>query len=247
MIKKLFGIDCRPYHDIDVLIKKERLNIVSICTPPETHFYLSKKVLENKVNVFCEKPFTEKVSEAEELFKIAKKNAVKISVNTQWPAVLEEIKYEKNISKFEMYTEPGVKGKDMLKDHLPHTNSMLIKLGGLGKMSDLSFKRKDEKDIELEFNYIGKRKISVRYIFRYNPNHPRKVSFKINNTKFVRKVSPDYSQILLTDGKEIKITDPLSISIKKFISSIKNGRLSLMSESEIICNLKMQGKIISKY
>ncbi len=47
---------------------------VFITTPTNTHFEISKYFLEKKVNVFCEKPLTTSITEAEALYDIALKN-----------------------------------------------------------------------------------------------------------------------------------------------------------------------------
>jgi predicted dehydrogenase len=57
----------------DIIYNKE-IDAVIIATPPNTHYLLAKKALENKKHVFVEKPITNKSSEALELISIAKKN-----------------------------------------------------------------------------------------------------------------------------------------------------------------------------
>ena len=62
-------------------IKKNDLDWVFIATPNSTHYQIVKKCLELKINVFCEKPLSTNLNEAKQLFRIAKKNKVKLYVS----------------------------------------------------------------------------------------------------------------------------------------------------------------------
>ena len=62
-------------------IKKNDLDWIFIATPNSTHYQIVKKCLELKINVFCEKPLSTNLDEAEQLFRIAKKNKVKLYVS----------------------------------------------------------------------------------------------------------------------------------------------------------------------
>jgi len=59
---------------VEDIINNKEIHAVIIATPPNTHYLLAKKALENKKHVFVEKPITNKSSEALELVSIAKKN-----------------------------------------------------------------------------------------------------------------------------------------------------------------------------
>ncbi|MBC1551393.1 oxidoreductase [Listeria booriae] len=56
---------------LDELLQDTEIQLVSICTPANTHYELAKKVLESGKNVLVEKPFCTTVSEAAELFALA--------------------------------------------------------------------------------------------------------------------------------------------------------------------------------
>lgn len=57
------------------------IDIVAVVTPVSSHYELAKKALENGKHVFVEKPFTAKVSEAEDLIELAEKKQLKIMVD----------------------------------------------------------------------------------------------------------------------------------------------------------------------
>src|SRR2546429_9542153 len=52
-----FPIDA-IYHDLGMLLKRGRPDVVHITTPPESHYEVAKKCLEHGCNVNVEKPFT---------------------------------------------------------------------------------------------------------------------------------------------------------------------------------------------
>ncbi len=62
--------------NLDELLNNKDLNVIFINTPSRFHYEYAKKVIEAGKNCVVEKPFTIKVSEAEELFNLAKSKGV---------------------------------------------------------------------------------------------------------------------------------------------------------------------------
>lgn len=63
--------------DIQEVLADDTVQLVTLCTPPLTHFSLGKQVLSANKNVLIEKPFCETSQQATELFEMAKeKNLV---------------------------------------------------------------------------------------------------------------------------------------------------------------------------
>ncbi len=60
---------------------KDRLDLVTVATPNNTHFEITKAFLESGFNVLCEKPLTMTVAEAEELVRVAGASAKVCAVN----------------------------------------------------------------------------------------------------------------------------------------------------------------------
>ncbi|MEI7719471.1 MAG: Gfo/Idh/MocA family oxidoreductase, partial [archaeon] len=78
----------KPYWNLEKFFK-EKLDIVSICTPCEFHSFYIKKSLEKGLNVFSEKPFVfdsedKNFKIAKRLVELAKEKNKIVSVNTQW-------------------------------------------------------------------------------------------------------------------------------------------------------------------
>jgi predicted dehydrogenase len=74
-----FGIK-GVYDDLEEMLKKENLDVVDICTPPQTHASLSIKAMEAGLHVLVEKPMATSVQQADEMINASKKNAVKLCV-----------------------------------------------------------------------------------------------------------------------------------------------------------------------
>jgi predicted dehydrogenase len=87
--------------DCKELIRDTNIDVVAIATPVFTHHELAKMALEEGKNVFVEKPFTYKSSEAEELVELAEKKNLKIMVDHTF-----------------LYTGAVMKIKQLVEDHV---------------------------------------------------------------------------------------------------------------------------------
>lgn len=63
------------------LKREDRVDLVTIATPNNTHFEISKAFLEAGFHVLCEKPLTMDVAQAEELVQVAEKSGKICAVN----------------------------------------------------------------------------------------------------------------------------------------------------------------------
>ena len=63
-----------PYTNIDDMLKFEKLDCVSICTPNGFHYENARKVLKAGMNVIVEKPLTLSLKEGKKLMSLAKRN-----------------------------------------------------------------------------------------------------------------------------------------------------------------------------
>lgn len=74
--------DVKQLNNIDELLNEElSIDAAIICTPTNTHYKITKKLLNNGIHVLVEKPLSTKVSEAEELIQIADQNNLVILVD----------------------------------------------------------------------------------------------------------------------------------------------------------------------
>jgi predicted dehydrogenase len=71
------------YSDLNEMLDKENPDIVSICTPDETHITILKQVHKwpNVQAVWCEKPLATDVEEAKEIVRIFKQTGILLAIN----------------------------------------------------------------------------------------------------------------------------------------------------------------------
>jgi len=103
----------------------DQIDWAFVATPAGTHFPIVKKLLEEGINVFCEKPFTGNAKDSAALFDIAKKNQQLLYVNNiflyrnSYLQFKELLKAEKkNIQKVEFIWNKYGPFKDSIKNDL---------------------------------------------------------------------------------------------------------------------------------
>jgi len=72
------------YGDLFQMIKEEKIDVASICTPPRVRLDVVKPLMENNVHTVIEKPFAMYVGEAEEMIKLKNEYKVKLTVVHNW-------------------------------------------------------------------------------------------------------------------------------------------------------------------
>ncbi|MEK9186455.1 MAG: Gfo/Idh/MocA family oxidoreductase [Patescibacteria group bacterium] len=251
-----FGVRPRVYFELDRLIENENLDAVSVCTPSRLHYSQAKRCIEKSLHVLCEKPLvlnshTDNYGAAKELLELSVEQGKVLTVNTQWPAIIDYIKDRTDLSKlksFSMEMQPSASGVDMLAEQLAHTNSMVVKLIPDGQVEEIKFLKHSPEDIDVYFKYINKEAIcDIHYKFIHKADRPRKVTFIFNGLEFRREIGKGYLQRLVTDGSEFEIRDPLKVSIEKFVGAIDGKNPPLVSKKEILENIALQDKIIAEF
>ena len=86
------GVDIeRAYGNWQEMLENEikhedRIDLVTVATPNDTHFQITKEFLSAGFNVLCEKPMTMSVEEGEEIVNIAQKSGKICAVNYAYSA-----------------------------------------------------------------------------------------------------------------------------------------------------------------
>jgi predicted dehydrogenase len=78
-VAKAFRIKS-AYADLSGMLDKERLDVVDICTPPQTHLALVTRVMEAGCHVLTEKPMALTIKEADEMIGAARANQLQLCV-----------------------------------------------------------------------------------------------------------------------------------------------------------------------
>jgi len=100
----------KGYSDIDVMIAREELDGVTVCTPASTHFAVASKTLGAGLNTFVEKPMTATLGQGEELIKIAERSGKILTVG-----FIE--RFNPAIYELKKITEEGRLGKPILFEY----------------------------------------------------------------------------------------------------------------------------------
>lgn len=218
----------------DVLLDKN-INHVLIATPEETHFKIAKECLENKKNVFVEKPLCLKKQEAKELHQLAQKNNLRIFVDYIFlydPFIkkikeiiqkdtlgdllqIESIRHSININK------PSISVFDDLAIHDIYLGEYFFG-GGINK---IKVTKKQIEQAAVVFHYDEKI-LSADYSW-VQPTAKRVMKFIGTKTTLVWDKNEENLLIYQNDklAKKIKVkttTSPLEMSIKKFLFEKKS-------------------------
>lgn len=72
------------YTDVEDMMKNENIDILSICTPPHTHYHILKKIIGFPLKaIFCEKPMADSVKKSREMVKLCGKAGIILQVDHQ--------------------------------------------------------------------------------------------------------------------------------------------------------------------
>ena len=73
--------NCKVFSDFKTMIYETKPSLVDIIIPPQNHLNFIKIAAQSKVNIICQKPFTNTLKEAKEAVKISEKYGVTIAVH----------------------------------------------------------------------------------------------------------------------------------------------------------------------
>lgn len=72
------------YTDLGTMLSKESIDILSICTPPYSHYSVLKEAVKYRPKaIFCEKPLADDLKDAEKMVSLCAKNKVILQVGHQ--------------------------------------------------------------------------------------------------------------------------------------------------------------------
>jgi len=94
----------RAFTDYDDMVSAVQPDAVYLAVPHYLHHPIMKKMIDYRVHVFCEKPITTNVADAEEIVVLAKSNRVKVAVNYQY-------RYDKACYQMVMAARSGALGR----------------------------------------------------------------------------------------------------------------------------------------
>lgn len=85
----------RLYGNYEKMLDKEKIDILSICTPNSTHLEIFEKAVDAGVKaIFCEKPISDSLESADRMVDISRKNDIIFLVNhrRRWDGLYQDVK-----------------------------------------------------------------------------------------------------------------------------------------------------------
>ena len=187
-----------------------KVNWAIVSTPDKTHYHILKKLINAKINIFCEKPLTSSHKSSIEIIKLANKRKVKLYVSD-----IENYKKKKLIIKSKNYIyrskEKKVRNYDFLRKLFYHDLYLLYPKLKADNIKKIKFHKGSN------YMKIFIKEKSKTFYFQYELG--KKKSHKINNISLNSK--KDYIGIMMK---------------KVFLSRVnfKNNHLSTINTMKIL-------------
>jgi predicted dehydrogenase len=83
---------CPSYDRVERMVQDCKLDAAIVCTPPVTHPDICIHLLENKINVLCEKPFSIEEQEAQKMLDAAKRSGVRLTMASKFRYVEDVVR-----------------------------------------------------------------------------------------------------------------------------------------------------------
>ena len=202
-------------------IRENKLNWVFVATPNNTHFGIVKNCLNSGVNVFCEKPLTINYLDAKKLFKIAKKNKVKLYVSDVYSFHNKKIKKILLSNKI-VRSKNNVKGdNEFFYRFMYHDISILFNYFKNFKIKSVNINRSIKKRI-FKINILFKN--NKTFLFEYSLSSKIKNHY-INNVNYITKID----------------------ILKKMLKSVLYGKVNILANNQKALFILKFLDIIKKY
>ena len=204
-IRKIKNITVVKNRQDQTKIDYKSIKWAFISVSTANHYKVVKKVLKNKVNVFCEKPLTNNLKQDINLFKIAKKNKCKLYVSD-----IENFKNKKLTIKKEnlIVRQKFSNDKSDIANRLAyHDFTYLFKY----------LRNKKEKRLRIISKKLGEIKFSIefddkKFLFDYSLNSKNK-KHKFNNTDLTTKKNILVKMIIKIINHKINFTKNANIAL----------------------------------
>lgn len=189
------------YDSGEKLLREEEIDVLSICTPPNTHKNLFVAAANRGIDVFCEKPFATSLAAAETMHEAASRSGISTAVgysNRHLANYRKVMAYVRNGVLGEPYNatvtcvvpppetvwryDPAVAGGGIVADMAPHWLDFYSEL--FDAEADVMMSRLDTVDTESVEDYahfqLGFGEFTVDMTFRWAASGPTSSSVRQN-------------------------------------------------------------------
>jgi len=257
-----YGVDARPYHDLDALLAAERPDALAILSPAETHERYLRAALDAGVAVLCEKPFVwgrERLAETTaEIAAAFETRGLLLRENCQWPYTLDTFDAlhpgvrDAPLERFDMRLSPSSAGEQMLGDALSHPLSALQALlwDPEATVSGAEFASEAAPEaLEVRFVYHaqGRAVPAVLRLVR-SESVPREAAIGLNGCSAQRLVrKSDYSMLFRDGDRSVPLPDPLRLLLERFVGELETGTGPRSRTREIVQRMEMLETIVRSF
>ena len=241
-----YGINASPHTDFNRMLQEAQPDAVAIASPASTHFEYLMAAVSAGLHVFCEKPFIwdEEADLREQLdrvFSEAERRQATVAMNSQWPFSLPG--YEElcgslrgeTVGSFCVRLSPQCVGREVIVESVPHALSLLYCTCGEGEISNLTTTaRADEMTIYFDYAFDGPGcAVEIRLTSQFK--QPRDFSFGFNGKIATRKLDLERYDIFFDyEDKSLKIEDPLDLSVRDFLSAVRDRKTPRIGKEHIM-------------
>lgn len=248
-----FGIDARPYTDLQQALEAEQPDLVLLASPWQFHQQQLKLVAAAGSHCLVEKPMLWPANEdtAEEAIAAFTSRQTLLDVVGQWPFALTQFEalhgaHSRSVESLTMRLSPISIEDSMIPDAAPHFISLLQALVGSGNFDDIVFERAmagGQARLAVRARFVHSTgTIAAELLLETVPERPRPAWFSINGLRAERKVElPDYRQHLVGNGKRVALPDPMQEVAKAYLARLRRGESTdsavLLSAHRNLCQL----------
>lgn len=236
------------------VIESKEIDGVIIATPPNEHFEMALKCIENRKPLIIEKPFTLSLRDAESLLLLSEKKQVNVKVNHIYLyhplfRLLKENISEKSTftSIYSMSGNHGPFRKDItpLWDWGPHDIAMCLAiinkspykieakylkkdLSSLTKKSNVNIKLYFKENYYADLNF-GNFMNEKKRLFKVNFEDSSLIFDPINYSKIKKEIGHKKMDLInMNSQKTLSLNqNPLEVLLKEFSSEVINSRFNL--------------------
>jgi len=87
----------KPYLNYKEMVQRETLDIISICTPPETHREITCYTASFVRAIYCEKPIALTLEDADKMIEVCHKNNVVLQINHQRRFLRPKVRFSRGV------------------------------------------------------------------------------------------------------------------------------------------------------
>ena len=230
-----YGIDARPYTDLQQALSAEQPQLVLLASPWQFHQQQLELIAAAGCHCLVEKPMLWPADEktAQRVVAGFASRQKLLDVVGQWPFALAQFEAlygapARTAESLTMRLSPISIDDSMIPDAAPHFISLLQALAGPGDFHGITFERttsdgQPRMAISARFVHAGGT-IAAELVLETVPERPRPAWFEINGLRAEREVElPEYRQHLVGNGKRVPLPDPMQVIASAYLAKLRRG------------------------